>query len=269
MDDLSKPKAGVSDAVHTGVKAALSLISIPGVGGLAAEGFSALITPPIEKRRDQWIESIVNRLRELEDKFESFSIQELSQNELFISVLIQASKVVISTHQEEKINSLKNAVLNAAEPKNIDDNKQLTFIKFIDDFTDQHIKTLIFLNNPVVWFEQNSSSKKLTDMEKLEKVAFDRNGGVTHYGGNPDNADSYFKDYRVIDAKNYQKEFESIFPDIKNNQLFYDQILRDLNNKDLIVPQSINAINLNLNDSSGTTNLGREFIVFITSPINN
>lgn len=267
MDDLSKPKAGVLDTVHTGAKVVLSLI--PGVGGLAAEGFSALITPPIEKRRDQWIESIGNRLRELEDKFESFSIQELSENELFISVLILASKVVISNHQEEKINSLRNAVLNAACSKSIDDDKQLIFIKFIDDFTVRHIKTLNFFNNPVAWFEQNLISKKITDMGKLEKVAFDRNGGVIHYGGNPDNADSYFKDYQVIDANNYQKEFESIFPDIKNNKLFYEQILRDLNNKNLIVQQSIDAIYLNLNDNSGTTNLGREFIDFITSPINN
>ena len=154
MKDLSKPEAQISDVIYTGSKAGLSLI--PVFGGAAAEVFSGIVISPSEKRRDKWIEAIVNRLRELEEKFESFSIQELSQNELFISVLFQASKVVINTHQEEKINSLRNAVLNAAYPKNIDDDKQLTFIKFIDDFTSQHIRILQFMNNPVVWLQQNS-----------------------------------------------------------------------------------------------------------------
>ncbi|MEM7716352.1 MAG: hypothetical protein AAF349_22740 [Cyanobacteria bacterium P01_A01_bin.68] len=264
MDDLSKPEAGRSDAVHTTLKAVLSVYPI--FGGPAVELFSAVVKPPIEKRRDKWIESIANRLIELENKIESFSIQELSQNELFISVLIEALKVVISTHQEEKINSLNNAVLNAAHQSNINDDKQLIFIKFIDNLTELHIRTLKLLNNPVAWFEQNSILKKITDMGKVKQLTFDRNGGVIYYEGNPEHRDSYFKDYRVINANEYQKEFESIFPEIKNNKLLYNQILRELNNKDLIIPQSINAININLDNSSGTTNLGKEFIDFITCP---
>lgn len=274
IDNIDKPEAEILDVAHTGCKAGLALI--PVVGGAVAEVFAAVITPPIEKRRDEWMKSIVDKLRELENKIEDFNIDELPQNELFISALIQASKVVISTHQKEKINSLRNIILNTACSNNtvdsnkVDDDKQLTFIRFIDDFTEQHIKILKFLNNP----ENVTKFKLITEMGKIKQVIFDRTGGVTYYDYQPE-ASNTFIDCRIININDYPSEFDGIFPERKNNELFYNQILKDLNNKDLIIPQSINAIHLVKDDSrlfdnvSGTTHLGKQLIKFITSPIDN
>lgn len=264
--DLNKPETRIVDVAHTGCKAGLALIPI--VGGAAAEVFSAIITPPIEKRRDKWIESIVDKLRELEKKTESFSIEELSQNELFVSVLLQASKVAISTHQKDKINSLKNIVLNSANLNEVDDDKQLMFIEFIDNFTEQHIKLLNFINKP----EDITTFQSINDMGEIKQVIFDRSGGVTYYDFKPEPSDTFI-DCRVININDYPSEFDSIFPDRNDNELFYNQILRDLNNKDLIIPQSIDTIHLVKDNSrlfgkiSGTTNLGKQFINFVTSPV--
>lgn len=51
-DYTEKPKPATGDAVHSGIKAALSII--PG----AAELFDAVIYRPIDRRREQWILSI-------------------------------------------------------------------------------------------------------------------------------------------------------------------------------------------------------------------
>jgi hypothetical protein len=56
----------VGDVAHTIVKAGLS--AIPVIGGPAADLFSALIIPPLTKRRDEWIQSIVAGLQNLEEK---------------------------------------------------------------------------------------------------------------------------------------------------------------------------------------------------------
>jgi hypothetical protein len=41
--------------------------SIPIIGALAAEIFSMVITPPMEKRRAEWMNDIAERLKALEE----------------------------------------------------------------------------------------------------------------------------------------------------------------------------------------------------------
>ena len=46
------PKSTKTDHLHTMVRAGLGML--PVVGNPAAELFNSIITPPIEKRRDEW-----------------------------------------------------------------------------------------------------------------------------------------------------------------------------------------------------------------------
>jgi hypothetical protein len=98
--------------LHTLAKAGLS--AIPIVGGPAAELFTYLVVPPLTKRRDEWLRLIADGLMALEEKVENFSIESLSQNEDFVTMLLEASYLAVRSHQKEKIESLRNAVLNAA-----------------------------------------------------------------------------------------------------------------------------------------------------------
>jgi len=52
----NKLKPELADHAHMLIKAAIS--AIPVYGGPAAEIFSAIITPPLSKRRDKWIVEI-------------------------------------------------------------------------------------------------------------------------------------------------------------------------------------------------------------------
>lgn len=145
-DITSKPKAGTWDTAHTVVKAGLS--AIPVAGGPAAEFFSLIIVPPLSKRRDKWMESITQELKVLEEKVEGFTIERLSQHETFITTIMHASQVAIRTHQKEKLNALRNSILNVALSNYPEEDLIFVFLHFVDNFTPWHLKILKFYENP-------------------------------------------------------------------------------------------------------------------------
>lgn len=130
-------KPEIADVAHTAAKALIT--AIPVIGGAAAEFFSAIVVPPLSRRRDKWIEDIVEGLQTLEKQVDGFKIEELSHNEMFITTVMNASQTAIRNHQEEKLEALRNAVLNAALPNPPDDDLQLMFLNFVDTFTPWHL----------------------------------------------------------------------------------------------------------------------------------
>ena len=78
----------------------------------AAELFQYFISPPLEKRREQWMKNIGNALQKLEND-QGIKLEDLQSNELFITILTQASNSAIRAHQKEKLENLFNSVLLA------------------------------------------------------------------------------------------------------------------------------------------------------------
>ncbi len=78
---------------------------------------------------------IAESLEELQNKVEGFDVHSLCEDELFISVLNRASQLAISNRQEEKIDALKNVVINTALKISIDENEEMIFINMIDSLT--------------------------------------------------------------------------------------------------------------------------------------
>jgi hypothetical protein len=138
------PKRSKGDIAHSVVKAALG--SIPVGGNAAAEFFQLLVTPPLEKRRDEWIAEVGARLQELETK--GITLDSLQANEQFISTLMQATQLALRTHQNEKREALRNAVQNSARPGAPDDSEQQIFLNFVDSFTEWHIRILRLFRAP-------------------------------------------------------------------------------------------------------------------------
>ena len=112
--NLTPPQPGRSDAVWDGIKAGLG-----GVTGLLA----ALLRPPIEKRREEWMWDVASKLIQLDNKVEGFSREALAKNEVFISTFQQAATAAQRTHVAEKRAALRNAVLHAALTPNLDETK--------------------------------------------------------------------------------------------------------------------------------------------------
>ncbi len=61
-----EPEPTSGDTAHAIARAGIA--SIPVVGGAATELFNAIITPPLERRRQEWMIQIGETLRELEER---------------------------------------------------------------------------------------------------------------------------------------------------------------------------------------------------------
>jgi len=143
-DKLQVPKKTKGDAAHAIAKAGLS--AIPVIGGPAAELFQNVIQPPLEKRRIEWMQQVGEKLRELEEN--GLKMEDLKENEEFISAVMHASQIALRTHQNEKLRALRNAILNVAKGQAPEEALQHVFLNLIDSFTELHLRILKLFQNP-------------------------------------------------------------------------------------------------------------------------
>jgi hypothetical protein len=136
---LDIPRESIGDNVHLTARMVIS--AIPGVGGPLLELFNRLLAPPIQWRRDAWLNWIAERLERLERRG-SLKIEDLCGHDKFVSTIMEASVIAVKNHQQEKIEALRNAVINVALDQSIDDSKRELFLAFIDDFTVWHLRVL-------------------------------------------------------------------------------------------------------------------------------
>ena len=229
MDDSQRPKPSGGDVAHTAAKAALSLI--PWVGGSAAEIFGAIVTPPLQKRRDRLIEEVVKGLEALREKRPELNWDEILKSDQFITATLHATQTALKNHQEEKLEALKNGILNAALGTSLDEDVQMVFLRYIDELTPWHLRVLAYFRDPVAWL--NEHRVKMPDLVM---------GGIT---------EGVFR----------------AFPGLKAERGLYEQIVADLQARGLLnqfrdatmSPQGIFA--------SRTSDLGQRFLAFIRTPL--
>jgi len=226
-DGLKPPKRTVGDIASVVVKAGLSMV--PLVGGPAAELFAAVITPPLEKRREKWMNEIAEGLRDLAARGD-LDIESLSQNPLFLTTVLQASQAALRNHQEEKLVALRNAVLNAAMPNPLDESINMIFLNFIDTCTVWHLKILDLFDDPARWAERHQRKFPVFSMGGLENI------------------------------------LENLFPELSEKEPFYNLIWRDLVSKgllegDLHVTMSDHGLR-----QPRSTEMGKMFLRFVADP---
>lgn len=130
---------------------------VPLVGSPLSELVTAIFGSPISKRRDEWLIYVVEGLEETKARLKDFDPENLKDNEQFISATLQATQIAIRNHQKEKLEALRNALLNTAVGINIDETVQLMFIEAIDVLTPLHLRVLKFFDNPSKYLQ----SKKI------------------------------------------------------------------------------------------------------------
>lgn len=143
-NNVSVPQESKGDIGHAIVRAGLSVI--PAIGGPAVELFQYLVQPPLEKRRRDWMAQIGEKLRELESK--GLRLDELQNNDQFISAAMHASQIALRTHQAAKRVALKNALSNVACGKAPDESLQNVFLNLVDTFTELHLRILKLFQAP-------------------------------------------------------------------------------------------------------------------------
>jgi len=142
--DISEPpEKTTADIIHTGGRVLSSLI--PG----GTELLNAIIMPPIEKRRTEWIKKIAEDVEVLKEKMEEFNPTKLSENESFVTTVLNATSFAMKTHQKEKLDALRNSIMNSALPNAPEDDLQSIYLNLVDAFTPLHIEFLEFFNTSI------------------------------------------------------------------------------------------------------------------------
>lgn len=223
------PKESVGDDLHRGARAALS--AIPFVGGAAVELFNRVLAPPIQRRRDAWLNVLAERIAKMEQEGR-INVEELQNNDEFVSTVMQASQVAIRNHQQEKLDALRNAVLNTAIGQSPDDSKREMFLGLVDVFTVWHLRILSLLADPPGWFQRHD--------KPVPQFAF---------------------------SSSLEQVIKAALQEIASQKEFLELVMRDLDDRKLANSGGL----MTMMTPQGalqkrTTTLGDEFLHFISKP---
>ncbi len=205
-----------------------------------------LIISPATKRRDTWIDEYLSKAYQLITEKVAFSVVEnLPNNELFITVVLQATSIALRNHQKEKLEALRNAIINSVLPNAPDESLQLMFLNFIDSFTPCHLIMMDFIDNPREWCRKNNI--------RISEIM------------------NRFKYNDIGQYRNHSNFLEEIFTGIKNNSYIYEQALEDITAKGLLISsdggQKVSEVGINILDlhksAVSLSNTGKQFIDFI------
>lgn len=159
MDNLQPPEETTSDKLYNLLKGTIGII--PYAGSIASEAFGIIVTSPIVKRKQNWAELVVSKLKELEETKIGFNIDRLKEDEEFISFLMEASEIALKSHQKEKISALRNSIGNYFGNDYLDFDKKFSFLKVVEQITPTHLKILLFIskNKELLEKERDKSGK--------------------------------------------------------------------------------------------------------------
>ena len=170
---------------------------------------------------------LIQRLQELRERLEDFDPRDLQGNEAFVTTVLATSILAIKTHQAEKLESFRHAIVNSVLPGAPDEFEQMTFLRYIDELTPLHVRVLTLLDDPRGWFDRHGIPQPNFMSAGIGAVL---DPGVPELGGRK------------------------------------DQVLTDLGARGLTVGTNPGVASADSIWSQHTTPLGRAFLAFITAP---
>lgn len=141
-----QPKKRPTDYAYGLAKALVS--SVPVAGSPAAVVLDEFLGPPLERRRNQWLDSLAETIQEIKDE-KGRSVEELRDDPAFISIVCRATRASLVTHEKEKLEALRQAIANSAEPApSYEYDKRQLFLHLVDILTVTHLRSLKALADP-------------------------------------------------------------------------------------------------------------------------
>jgi hypothetical protein len=227
MDSLPTTR-GKLDVARDAARAAISVV--PMVGGPLQVAFEALFASPIEKRKEEWLKKLAEVVVELGERVAELTPERLAQDDVFVTVVMQTSQIALRNHQVEKLDALRNAVLNSVL-STIEEDEMFIFLRLIEQLTPVHLRTLKFLDDPEAWMRQHGTHHPGWSMGAVSTV------------------------------------LEHCFPHLTGRRDVYDQIVNDLQTDGLVGSGSFLHTTMTADGMLGsrTSTRGKAFLAFITA----
>ena len=133
------------DKMRTVAQGAVS--DVPMVGGTVAALLEVCITPGVESRTALFLESVAERIDDLESEGK-LNPDDLKDDPAFLDAVVQATRAAQATADRAKLDSLRDAVLNVAAGDAPGDDQRAMFMEYVDRFTGLHLRVLRILQDP-------------------------------------------------------------------------------------------------------------------------
>lgn len=225
-DEKSGRRAITDAAIEAGTAA------IPFVGGSLAVLLAHAFSRSYEQRLRNWMEELAEAVQELYDA-EGVDIEALAEDQTFLDAVATATRIAEKSGSEIKRNALKNALFNIGAATDVDTDKRLIYLRYVDELTPSHMRVLAFFDDPVKAVsnaEQQWPNIMMGGLSSILKVAL---------------------------------------PDLHVDEPLLNTVVGDLNRQGLISSPGLNTIMTEggLKDSRTSTK-GREFMAFVSTPFN-
>jgi hypothetical protein len=230
MDTAPPGKSTGREIVERAVEAGLG--SVPVIGNALTVVFVTALGWRLEERREKWFTELAGAVEELRGQMDGLSLESLTGSDLFTDAVVTATRTVEHTHQAEKIEALRNAVLNSVGPDAPDADTQAIILNLIDRFTPSHLRLVTLWDDPAAWFESHG-------------LPLPQAGMITS---------------RTVTV-------EAGLPEMKGRKDFYLLVADELRSAGMLTAGLTGNVQPPSLMSRLTTDFGRQFVRFISSPV--
>lgn len=128
--------------------AKVALAGIPFVGDALQEILERAIGDPLKKRQEDWFREVGRGLLELQERLEGFDPRSLGDDPAFVGIVYEATDQAMRAQDEERLQALRNVVLNTAAGIAIDDVLRGRFMGYVGRFSTAHVHVLKAMDSP-------------------------------------------------------------------------------------------------------------------------
>lgn len=177
-----------------------------------------------QQRRHEWEEIFEEKLQNIQDEIDLTKIESIPN---FAQILLSAGQGAMSDIEEDKVALYVNAVVNSIKNENIDDTKKHIFLNMLRDFTLLHIEALKFFRQP----HQQAAG---------------------------------FQHQVTLSQRTMYDIIVEMEPKLDSGEAILDAVLQDLKTKSMLLIDRVDNIHISFGINKLTTDLGDEFINFIS-----
>lgn len=131
------------------------LAAIPYVGGSILEMLNGVLQTTYQKDAQKLLSDVAEQLAITETRLEGFDPQDLGEYPPFLSAVARAILINSATYEAGKCIALRNALVNVAVDRAMEDHRQERFLRWIDELSELHIVALHFFSKPQPWRTRN------------------------------------------------------------------------------------------------------------------
>lgn len=227
--EMPPKKSTGREAVENVVVGAAGMV--PVAGNPLAVALAVAMGWTYNRRMTKWMEDLAEAVTELQERTDGLSFDELTQDEAFVDAVVAATRAAQATHAAEKLEALRNGVLNALGPDAPSLDEQARFFRLVDQFTSAHLRLLALLDDPGT----------VLDAEGIQRPEFGMSGS--------------------------RSALVERLPEFAGRRDWYDLLDRDLGAASLTNGSGLHTMMTSAGLwQSATSALGKRFLAFIRDP---